>query len=321
MTSEIARSDRWLPAIDSWREMLAQTAALEDVKALRDRAEAVRHYASVAGQSLEAQNIAAEAKLWAERRAGEILRDMPKNTGGRPARTLKTPDMMSGVLPAPERPPSLDDIGVSYKQSERWQAVASVPEERFVEYIASTKDAGEEVTTARLLANRNYTGVLLSQNNEWYTPMQYIEAARATMGGIDLDPASSAMANERVGAAKYFDQDTDGLTAEWYGRVWLNPPYGGVQADFTAKLVEAYDDYDVEQAVLLVSAHATDTLWFQPLWRFTLCFTDHRIKFESPLRDVQANTGGSVFAYFGQNQAAFLREFSQFGAVVRRVGG
>lgn len=68
---------------------------------------------------------------------------------------------------------------------------------------------------------------LINQNSgnvEIYTPPNIIEAARETLGGFDLDPASSAKANETVKASRYFTEG--GLDQRWAGRVWMNHPFG-----------------------------------------------------------------------------------------------
>jgi hypothetical protein len=66
---------------------------------------------------------------------------------------------------------------------------------------------------------------------EWYTPREYVEAAREVMGGIDLDPASCAEANAIVKATRYYAEQDDGLTQPWVGRVFVNPP-GGLVREF-----------------------------------------------------------------------------------------
>ena len=66
-----------------------------------------------------------------------------------------------------------------------------------------------------------------SESFEWWTPSPYVEAARQVLGAIDLDPASCARANETVKAAGFFDIDADGVTQDWPGRVFMNPPSSG----------------------------------------------------------------------------------------------
>lgn len=157
-----------------------------------------------------------------------------------------------------------------------------------------------------------------SASQEWYTPSEYIEAAREVLGGIDLDPASSEQANETVRAARYYTAQDDGLVQEWRGRVWMNPPYGAICGSFVAKLVDAYEAGDAQAAVMCLNGRSFDTHWFQPLWDYPICFTDHRPSFRNPDRDEHDRpTVGSIFVYLGPSDREFERVFSSFGHVAR----
>ena len=54
---------------------------------------------------------------------------------------------------------------------------------------------------------------LSSKTPERYTPISILELVREVfaLGGIDLDPCSSATSNKHVWASCYFDSSTDGL--------------------------------------------------------------------------------------------------------------
>lgn len=72
------------------------------------------------------------------------------------------------------------------------------------------------------------------------------------MGGIDLDPASCAEANNVVRATRFFTASDNGLDQEWSGRIWLNPPYNkGMLRRFMLKLVTELDSQHVTSAVAL----------------------------------------------------------------------
>jgi phage N-6-adenine-methyltransferase len=169
-----------------------------------------------------------------------------------------------------------------------------------------------------ILPRRHDEALRMSESNEWYTPSVYLDAAKEVLGQIDVDPASCEAANITVQAAVYYDKKTDGLKQDWPGKVWLNPPYGGLSAAFTAKLIEQYQARITTEAILLVNANSTDTKWFQPLWDYVLCFTNHRINFICPDGEKSGSTHGSVFVYFGPNQKKFAEVFSRLGVIVRR---
>jgi len=182
-----------------------------------------------------------------------------------------------------------------------------------------SSDEPERVAGAKAVARGQepWQNIHSSKSNEWYTPEKYIASATAVMGGIDVDPASNDRANEIVKAGAYYTAETDGLSVDWPGRVWLNPPWGGLQEKFVDRLMAQVAAGVVTEAVVLVNAHSTDTRWFQPLWNHTLCFTDHRINYYGS--EGSGSTHGSVFVYIGPNWERFAEEFAQYGAVVRRV--
>lgn len=161
-----------------------------------------------------------------------------------------------------------------------------------------------------------------SNNNEWYTPAAYVSAARAVMGAIDLDPASNEYANRIVMAGAFYSRQDDGLSRAWFGRVWLNPPYGreeaqteSNQAVWSRRLIDEYDAGNVSQAVLLVNA-VPGNRWFAPLWRFPICFPDHRIRFYNEDTAAGQPTHSNALVYLGENVSGFMTVFSAIGPVV-----
>lgn len=157
-----------------------------------------------------------------------------------------------------------------------------------------------------------------SGQNEWYTPSQYIEAARELMGSIDLDPASSEVAQEIVQAGHYYTVDDDGLSQNWAGRVWLNPPYSKELVGlFCEKLVSSLfgNGGTVRDAILLVN-NATDTVWFHEVMGFAaaVCFVKGRISFLDEQRQPKNKPlQGQMLIYFGKQREQFIEIFSQFG--------
>jgi len=156
-----------------------------------------------------------------------------------------------------------------------------------------------------------------SGNNEWYTPAEYIVAARQVLGRIDLDPATSEIANKVVQADEYFTADDNGLDQHWTGKVWMNPPYSSdLVGRFAEKLCSHYEAEDVTEAIALVN-NATETGWFQRMAQTAtcICFPRTRVKFWKPDGETGAPLQGQAILYFGTKKINFIAAFRSFGFV------
>ena len=151
---------------------------------------------------------------------------------------------------------------------------------------------------------------------EYYTPPAIIAAATLILGTIDLDPASSAAANERVKSIRIFTEDDDGLAQEWHGKVWMNHPFGKkVNSKWISKLEEEYQSGRVQEALCLTYA-CTSEKWFQPLLQRPQCFLCPRTNYYLPDGSVKKGvTKGSVVTYFGEDDERFAEAFASLGVV------
>ena len=299
-----------LAKISQARAALAEAKSLEDILSIRDVATAAHKLAQAQKRSLEVANEAKEVQLRAERKAGEFLREMPKQSGG-------VRDTM-GLQNETPLPPTYFDLGIEKTEAHRWQTAAKLPEPKFEEYIKETKEEGKELTSAEVLRRaKNKTHVSHnSGENEWYTPSVYIESARNVLGDINLDPASSELAQSVINADNYYTAENDGLVQKWEGTVWMNPPYSKDLIDkFIAKLVAHFVAGDITEAIVLVN-NATETSWFNALIASAtaVVFPATRIKFiDKNGKPSGAPLQGQAFIYLGGNRDKFLDEFVQYG--------
>lgn len=129
---------RQLVLLGQAQRALAEATSLDEIKDIRDKAEAARKYVESARLGLKLQNHAAEVKLRAERRAGQLLSRLNLPGGDRRSRTAG-------------KTVTLEDLGLTKHQSSRWQREASVPEDVFERFLQEANESALELTSRALL--------------------------------------------------------------------------------------------------------------------------------------------------------------------------
>lgn len=116
------------------RTDLESAKTIPDIIDVRDKSAAVITYAKAIGLKVEIVNVAVENKLRAERKAGALLAGMDgKGSHGGKRRS-------SSIV-------ELETLGVTKKQSHRWQKLAGITDADFDSFVAQANESKTELTT------------------------------------------------------------------------------------------------------------------------------------------------------------------------------
>ena len=146
-----------------------------------------------------------------------------------------------------------------------------------------------------------HQGVMLK--DEWLTPPAILQA----LGRFDLDPCSP-IARPWATAAQHFTIEDDGLSRAWFGRVWLNPPYGPHTGTWLEKLASH------GTGTALIFARTETEAWHRWVWPIAsaVLFLAGRIHFHHVSGSrAQANAGApSALVSYGTADAEKLKTCS-----------
>lgn len=142
----------------------------------------------------------------------------------------------------------------------------------------------------------------------WLTPPHVLDA----IGEFDLDPCG---AEGWTTARQHILPPDDGLTADWSGRVWVNPPYGNEAWKWLDKLAA----HGTGTALIFArteTAGFVDQVWSKAT---AILFLHGRLHFHYPDgRRAPANSGApSCLVAYGERDAEALRTAPIAGSFVR----
>ena len=127
-------------AVGSLYSLSVKAQSFDELKEIRDQAEAARHYVKAAKLTTAMANRCAEIRIRAERKAGQMLRSAQLDKGGRPSEN-RSHDVTGFRL---------SDLDISKMQSSRWQKIANIPEDVIEQYFAEPENEEREVTAVGL---------------------------------------------------------------------------------------------------------------------------------------------------------------------------
>jgi phage N-6-adenine-methyltransferase len=153
-------------------------------------------------------------------------------------------------------------------------------------------------------------------SDEFATPSFFWQPIADAVDGFDLDPAAGA--NDEFRADVQYTKEDDGLAQDWFGKVWLNPPFS-LKSEFLQKTIEEIVAGRVDLVVVLLPVD-TSTDWFHDYvsQASAVFFLNGRLRFSGPGASNRDPNFGIMLAVFGECPEDLLDVLSANGMVFKQ---
>lgn len=161
------------------------------------------------------------------------------------------------------------------------------------------KKAFAEAVEQPLTGNKREPTAVMGKD-EWLTPPWLLER----LGAFDLDPCAPVVRPWPMAKEHYTIKD-NGLSKQWHGRMWCNPPYGREASAWLEKCGNHGN------AIVLIFARTETDMFFRYVWEKAdaLFFLSGRLYFHHVSGECAAANSGapSVLVAFGSSNAECLK--------------
>lgn len=146
------------------------------------------------------------------------------------------------------------------------------------------------------------------KSDDWYTPAYIFEALGVT---FDLDVAAPIEGPRHVPCWNWYHRIDDGLNRNWYGLVWMNPPFGHQ----STKRQWLHRFFEHGNGIALLPDRTSAPWWqeYAPLASAVL-FVSPKVKFERPDGSIGEHPGtGTTLFSAGKSAADILLKSQSLG--------
>lgn len=152
----------------------------------------------------------------------------------------------------------------------------------------------------------------IGKTDNWLTPPEIIKA----LGRFDLDPCDSIESSFKTADNRYTVRE-DGLSQEWFGRVWLNPPFNRYERGKWMERMAKHNNGIMLIPSALETENAFDHVWGKCSG---ILFLKNRPHFYYPDGTMaKANSGCTIcLVAYGTNNLNYLRH-SGLGVTVTEL--